>query len=124
VTKRNAFVLAVVVLTLAAEAVPQTSGSARSKAESAAPVLRNTCLITNDVGRLVEFYSRVLGMEAKTSGKDYAEFQTGATVLAIFSVVAQEKYIPGSTQAATNKARFLNLTSPRSTRNTLDCRAL
>jgi catechol 2,3-dioxygenase-like lactoylglutathione lyase family enzyme len=78
-----------------------------SRAESSAPVLRNTCLITNDVPRLVAFYTKILGIPAKTSGNDYAEFHTGSAVLAIFSAAAQEKYIPGSTEAASNKSAIL-----------------
>lgn len=41
------------------------------------------------------------------SGQDYAEFRTGAAVLAIFSADAQEKYIPRSTQAANNHSAIL-----------------
>ena len=43
-------------------------------------------------------------MRAKWSGKDYAEFETGVGVLAIFSEEAQERYVPGSTKAANNKS--------------------
>jgi uncharacterized glyoxalase superfamily protein PhnB len=75
--------------------------------ERHAPVLVNTCLITNDVSRLVEFYQTVLNMSAKTSGADYAEFRTGIGVLAIFSAGAQEKYMPGSAEAAKNKSVIL-----------------
>ena len=71
------------------------------------PTLINTCLITNDVQRLVEFYESILAVRAKRSGKDYAEFPTGVGVLAIFSEVAQERYIPGSTKPAENKSIVL-----------------
>jgi len=71
------------------------------------PRLVNTCLITNDVKRLEEFYEPVLVLKAKRSGEDYAEFATGVGVLAIFSAKAQEKYIPGSSDAATNKSVIL-----------------
>jgi uncharacterized glyoxalase superfamily protein PhnB len=70
-------------------------------------VLRNTCLITNDVSGLVDFYTRVLRTPAKTTGNDYAEFHTEGAVLAIFSADAQEKYIPGSAQAASNRSAIL-----------------
>jgi catechol 2,3-dioxygenase-like lactoylglutathione lyase family enzyme len=73
----------------------------------AAPALINTCLITNDVARLVEFYHRVLLIPPKTSGADYAEFPTGVGVLAIFSAKAQEKYIPSSAESASNKSAIL-----------------
>ena len=71
------------------------------------PRLVNTCLITSDVKRLVEFYEPVLALEAKKTGEDYAEFPTGVGVLAIFSGDAQERYIPGSAEAAKNKSVVL-----------------
>jgi len=71
------------------------------------PTLINTCLITNNVKRLVDFYEPILAVKAKWSGKDYAEFPTGVGVLAIFSEEAQERYIPGSTKAAKNKSIVL-----------------
>src|SRR6516164_6286646 len=71
------------------------------------PILINTCLITTNVSRLVNFYENVLGMKAQWSGEQYAEFHTGVGVLAIFSAEAQEKYIPGSSQAASNRSAIL-----------------
>lgn len=71
------------------------------------PRLVNTCLITNDVTRLVEFYEPVLALKAKRTGEYYAEFPTGVGVLAIFSEDAQERYIPGSAEAAKNKSVVL-----------------
>ena len=107
VTRCNAVVLAGILIAVPIKANPQTSNTTESKTEVTTPVLRNSCLITKDVARLVEFYSRVLQRPAKTSGSDYAEFHTGAGVLAIFSAEAQEKYIPGSAQAASNKSVIL-----------------
>ncbi len=71
------------------------------------PRLVNTCLITNNVKRLVEFYEPILLLKARKSGEDYAEFPSDAGVLAIFSAEAQEKYISGSTEAAKNKSVIL-----------------
>lgn len=105
-TRYCALVLGLLVAASGSAALAQTSNST-SKNETATPVLRNTCLITKDVARLADFYSRVLGIPAKTSGNDYAELHTGASVLAIFSADAQEKYIPGSAQAASNKSSIL-----------------
>lgn len=73
----------------------------------ASPTLAHTCLITRDVKRLVDFYEPVLRLKAKWSGNDYAEFTTGSSVLAIFSFASQEKYIPGSSQAAANHSLVL-----------------
>jgi catechol 2,3-dioxygenase-like lactoylglutathione lyase family enzyme len=71
------------------------------------PILTNTCLITTKVSRLVNFYENVLGMKAQWSGDQYAELRTGVGVLAIFSGDAQEKYIPGSANAASNRSAIL-----------------
>jgi catechol 2,3-dioxygenase-like lactoylglutathione lyase family enzyme len=62
-----------------------------------------TLAITNNVKQLVDFCKSILVLKAKWSGENYAEFPTGVGVLAIFSAEAQEKYIPGSTEAARNK---------------------
>ncbi len=71
------------------------------------PRLVNTCLITSNVKRLVQFYEPILMLKANRSGEDYAEFATGVGVLAIFSAEAQEKYIPGSSEAAKNRSMIL-----------------
>jgi catechol 2,3-dioxygenase-like lactoylglutathione lyase family enzyme len=71
------------------------------------PTLAHTCLITDDVRRLVDFYQPVLGEAARWSGDDYAEFPTGVGVLSIFSAKAQERYIPGSAEAAKNRSVLL-----------------
>ena len=72
----------------------------------------HTCLITENVTQLVQFYESVLALKAQRSGEAYAEFRTGEGVLAIFSQAAQEKYIPGSAEAATNKSAILEFSVP------------
>jgi len=79
-------------------------GMAAAGVQSRSPVLINTCLITNDVPRLVRFYEAVLRITPKTSGAEYAEFHTGVGVLAVFSAGAQEKHIPGSAEASKNRS--------------------
>jgi len=76
------------------------------------PTLAHTCLITGDVKRLVDFYEPVLQIKPKWSGNEYAEFTAGSSVLAIFSFAAQEKYIPGSSQAGTNRSLILEFKVP------------
>jgi catechol 2,3-dioxygenase-like lactoylglutathione lyase family enzyme len=71
------------------------------------PKLMHTCLITNNVNQLIQFYEPILALKAQKSGEDYAEFHTGVGVLAIFSAGAQEKYIPGSAEPAWNKSVIL-----------------
>lgn len=96
------------VLLAGAQAKAQaTPRDAPLSAGSPAPQLINTCLITPNVNQLVAFYESVLKLKATRSGEDYAEFHTGAGVLAIFSAAAQESYIPGSAAGAANKGIVL-----------------
>lgn len=71
------------------------------------PRLVNTCVITNNVKRLVEFYEPILLLKAKWTGEDYAEFFTGQGLPAVLSAQDQEKYIPGSSKAEENKSVVL-----------------
>jgi catechol 2,3-dioxygenase-like lactoylglutathione lyase family enzyme len=71
------------------------------------PRLMHTCLITDNVNRLVQFYEPILRLTAQRSGEDYAELQTGVGVLAVFSAAAQQRYIPSSTDAARNRSAIL-----------------
>jgi len=84
-----------------------TGVRAGAPAEVAKPVLVHTCLISNRFRELVDFYQRVLGITPQVVNGDYAEFPTGAGVLAIFSAEAQERYIPGAAQPASNKSAIL-----------------
>jgi catechol 2,3-dioxygenase-like lactoylglutathione lyase family enzyme len=104
-TRAMYLAIALAAATAAWSAKPQTMDNHPSP--DASPRLINACLITNNVNQLVEFYEPVLGLKAQRSGEDYAEFPTGVGVLAIFSASAQEKYIPGSTEAAKNKSVIL-----------------
>jgi catechol 2,3-dioxygenase-like lactoylglutathione lyase family enzyme len=76
-------------------------------ASPANPDLIHTCLITSNLDGLIAFYEPVLGIRAERSGPDYAEFHTGAGVLALFSEKAQQAYIPGSATAASNRSLVL-----------------
>lgn len=91
----------------ARSANPRVATRQSQSARSPAPRLVNTCLITANVDRLVDFYESVLMLKAQRSGKDYTEFHTGVGVLAIFSASAQEKYIPGSAKAGRNHSAIL-----------------
>jgi uncharacterized glyoxalase superfamily protein PhnB len=100
--------LAIMLTLLAAGwwARPQAVGK-NSSGSGPTRTLATTCLITNDVTRLVEFYEPVLGIKAKRTAQDYAEFPTSGGALAIFSAAAQEKYIPGSAEGGKNKSVVL-----------------
>jgi len=78
-----------------------------SPSDANIPKLMHACLITENVDELVQFYEPILRLKAQRSGEDYAEFRTGAGVLAVFSAAAQEKYIPGSAEAGRNKSAIL-----------------
>lgn len=96
------FLLALVSLQIHAQ-----SAKHESPEVAARPVLVTTCVISEDVKRLVGFYEAILQQKATWSGDDYAEIRTGAGVLAVFSASAQEKYIPGSAEAAKNRSVVL-----------------
>lgn len=86
---------------------PAANAQSNVAAAGQTPALINTCFITNDVDRLVDFYSQILRVPAQRAGKEYAEFHTGVGVIAIFSADAQEKYIPHSAEPASNKGVVL-----------------
>jgi catechol 2,3-dioxygenase-like lactoylglutathione lyase family enzyme len=94
---------------LAAVSLGWLPGKSHHIANKGVPTLVNTCLFTNNVSRLVDFYEPVLGMKAKRPDDTYAEFSTGVGVLAIFSLEAQKKYISGSTTGAKNGSMVLEL---------------
>jgi catechol 2,3-dioxygenase-like lactoylglutathione lyase family enzyme len=90
----------------------QTMDNPPASDPSRTPRLMNACLVTGNVNQLIQFYEPILGLTAQRSGEDYAEFHTGVGVLAIFSAAAQEKYIPGSAEAAKNKSAILEFSIP------------
>jgi len=98
-------VLLVTVLSVAASRLARPKVAAQPAGQT--PSLTNTCLITNDVKQLTEFYGRVLQVKPHASGDSYVEFPTSAGTLAIFDAQAQEKYIPGAAQAGQNKSSIL-----------------
>jgi catechol 2,3-dioxygenase-like lactoylglutathione lyase family enzyme len=104
---RAMYVLWLVVALTARSANPQTVENHPVENGGSGPRLMHTCLITDDVNRLVRFYESILALKAQRSGEDYAEFHTGVGVLAVFSAVSQEKYIPGSAEAVKNKSAIL-----------------
>lgn len=71
------------------------------------PALTHTCLFTNDVGSLAEFYGSILNLEPTVYGDEYAELATGGGTLSIYSVEAQNALAPGSAQAGANQSMIL-----------------
>lgn len=86
---------------------PRANRGASPRRPNAAPVLINTCLITNDVNKLASFYAKILQMQPHQASESYFEFQTTAGVLALFAADAQEKYIPGSATPGQNHSSIL-----------------
>jgi predicted enzyme related to lactoylglutathione lyase len=58
-----------------------------------------TCLITNDVTRLADFYSKLLGVAAE-GDSTHMELHTEGAGLTLFSVEGMEGMAPGSMQGA------------------------
>ncbi len=96
--------MAVLVMMLLGAAVSRLAGP---QAIARPPSLIYTCLITNDVKQMTEFYERVLQIKAHSSGDRYVEFPTSAGTVAIFDAEAQEKYTPGAAQAGQNRSAIL-----------------
>jgi uncharacterized glyoxalase superfamily protein PhnB len=97
----------VILVAVLSTAVFRAAWSHAQSSDDPKPVLVNTCLITAQFTQLVDFYQHALGIAPQVSNGVYAEFPTGAGVLAIFSSEAQEKYIPGSAEPAKNRSSIL-----------------
>ncbi len=106
-THRYLALLGIFLLLLVPLKVHAQSANREPSESSARPVLVTTCVISEDIKRLVGFYEAILQERATWSGDDYAEFRGGSGVLAIFSASAQEKYIPGSAEAGKNRSVVL-----------------
>jgi catechol 2,3-dioxygenase-like lactoylglutathione lyase family enzyme len=65
--------------------------------------LTHSCIITENVQRLNNFYKEVLQIEPQAYGDDYVEFPTDCGVLSIFSFKAQEELAKGSTKPESNR---------------------
>jgi catechol 2,3-dioxygenase-like lactoylglutathione lyase family enzyme len=66
--------------------------------------LTHSCIITENVERLREFYKGVLQIEPQSYGDDYVEFPTEGGTLSLFSLAAHEVLAPGSARSATNRS--------------------
>jgi len=66
-----------------------------------------TCIVTQNVARLLSFYQGVLQIEPRTYGEDYAEFTTERGTLSLYSLAAQERLAPGSITSASNRSVML-----------------
>ncbi|MDQ7096714.1 VOC family protein [Desulfosporosinus sp. PR] len=69
--------------------------------------LTHSCIITNEVKKLSEFYEKVLQIKAETSGDEYAEFPTDCGILSIFSFSLQESLAKGSSLPGSNRNLIL-----------------
>lgn len=69
--------------------------------------ITHTCIITDDVRRLRDFYRMVLGIGAKEYTEHYVEFPMEHVTLSLYSLKEHEELAPGSAQAATNRSIML-----------------
>lgn len=70
--------------------------------------LTHSCLITDNVKRLRDFYERLLEMPPQFDGEAYVEFQTANSVLAIFDLSEQNKMMTsGSAEPCANQSIIL-----------------
>ena len=66
--------------------------------------LTHSCIITENIERLREFYESVLQIEPQTYGDSYVEFPTGCGTLSLFSLAAHEELAPDSARSAANRS--------------------
>lgn len=74
--------------------------------------LTHTCLFSNNVRSLAEFYGSILNVEHALYGDAYAELPTSGATLSIYSVAAQNELAPGSAQAGANRSLILEFDVP------------
>lgn len=64
--------------------------------------LTHSCIITENVKKLCNFYKEVLQIEPQAYGDDYVEFPTDCGVLALFSIKEHEELAKGTARPASN----------------------
>jgi len=64
--------------------------------------LTHSCIITENVKELSDFYKEALQIEPQAYGDDYVEFPTDCGVLSLFSFKAHEELAKGSAKPASN----------------------
>ena len=69
--------------------------------------LTHTCIVTENVKRLLQFYRDVLQVQPQVFGEDYVEFVTEGGTLSLFSIQGQQRLAPGSTLPASNRSMML-----------------
>lgn len=66
--------------------------------------LTHTCIITENIDEVSEFYENILKIKAVRYGDHYTEFVTGGGTLSLFSLSEHEKLAPSTAEAASNKS--------------------
>jgi len=74
--------------------------------------LTHSCIITENIERLREFYEGVLQIEPQTYGDSYVEFPTECGTLSLFSLAAHEELAPDSARSAANQSLELEFQVP------------
>lgn len=67
------------------------------------PTLTHTCIVTERVSPLRDFYTMVLGMAPTRAHDDYVEFGTARAALSLYARSRLEPYAPGATTPGTNR---------------------
>ena len=65
--------------------------------------LTHSCIITENIKKLNEFYKDALQIEPQMYGDDYTEFPTEGGILSLFSYKAHEELAKGSVVPALNR---------------------
>jgi catechol 2,3-dioxygenase-like lactoylglutathione lyase family enzyme len=71
------------------------------------PAFTHTCVITEDVAEMRDFYTRVLSMRPTRTHDDYVEFATSRGALSLYARSKLEPYAPGATSPRSNRSVML-----------------
>ena len=80
--------------------------------------LTHSCIISENVKKLSDFYKEVLQIEPQTYGDNYIEFPTDGGVLSLFSFKAHEELAKCSTIPSSNRCLELECRDSKTTYNT------
>jgi catechol 2,3-dioxygenase-like lactoylglutathione lyase family enzyme len=69
--------------------------------------LTHACVITEDVSRMRDFYTKVLKMRPTRADDGYVEFATDGGALSLYVHDKLEPYAPGATAVRTNRSVML-----------------
>lgn len=71
--------------------------------------LTHTCIITDDVSKLKEFYEMILQMKATVEVEGYVEFKLGNAAVCLFDRDAHEAVAKGSVKVRSNQSVLIEV---------------